>query len=115
MKKLILFICLCFSYSLYSQNHTTHKIKVDVEINSYMCPNLGMKIRRTMIQRKDEISDWKVSPDDSSGEFLTSNPLIANKDSIIKIFVKESEFPFHIISSIQIDDKEVYKKGITNK
>lgn len=115
MKKLILFICLCFSFSLYSQDQASHKIKVEVDINSFMCPNLGMKIKRTMLQRKNEISGFKVAPDDASAEFFTPNSLIANKDTILKIFVKESEFPFHIIRSIQIDDNEVYRKGNTSK
>lgn len=110
MEKLILFICICFSFSLYSQDQSTHKVNVDVDINSFMCPNLGMKIKRTMLQRKNEISGWKVAPGDASAEFFTSNPLIANKDTILKIFVKESEFPFHIIRAIRIDDKEVYRK-----
>ena len=115
MKKFILFISLILSINVYSQDNPTHKVKVDIDINAFMCPNLSMKIKRTLIQRKDAISDWVVSPDYSSAEFLTSNSLLCNKDSILKIFVKESEFPLHIIKSIYIDDNEVYKKGSTNK
>lgn len=116
MKKVILFICLCFSINLYSQIQPAHKVKVKVEIelNSFMCPNLNMKIKRTLFQRKNEISEWKVSADYGSAEFLVSNPLLCNKDSIIKIFVKESEFPMHIIRTIQIDDNAVYKRANTN-
>lgn len=114
MKKLILFICLCVSINLYSQDLTSHKVKVEIGLNAFMCPNLLMKINRTLIQRKTEISNWKIMPDYSTAEFLTSNSLLCNKDSIIKIFVKESEYPFHIIQSIQIDDNEVYNK-LNNK
>ncbi len=114
MKKIILFICLFFSINVYSQETVTHKVKVEIGLNAFMCPNLSMKIKRTLILRKNEISDYKVSADNNSAVFLTTNLLICNKDSIIKIFVKESEFPYHIIQSIQIDDNEVYKKGSAN-
>lgn len=113
MKKLILFICFCFSLNVYSQEQTTHKVRVEIGLNAFMCPNLSMKLKRTLIQRKDQIRDYKVSSDNNSAVFLTSNPLICNKDSIIKIFVKESEFPYHILQTIQIDDIEVYKKATT--
>lgn len=115
MRKTILFICLCVSINVYSQELSSHKIKVEIGINALMCPNLSMKIKRTFIQRNTELSNWQVATDNNSAVFQTSNPLLCNKDSIIKIFVKESEFPYHIIESIQIDDNEVYKKGSANK
>jgi len=114
MKKLILFICLCFSSCLYSQNPSPQKVKVAIELNAFMCPNLNMKIKRTLFQRQSEISEWKVSTDYGSAEFLVLNPLLCNKDSIIKIFVKESEFPMHIIRTIQIGDNEVYRRANAN-
>ncbi len=80
-----------------------------------MCPNLGMKIKRTLIIRKNDMTDWKTAPDNNSAVFKTTNASLCNKDSILKIFVKESEFPMHIIKSIQIDGLEVYKKTIANK
>lgn len=115
MKQIILFICFCFSLNVYSQEQSDHKVRVEIGLNAFMCPNLSMKLKRTLIQRKDQIRDYKVSSDNNSAVFQTSNPLLCNKDSIIKIFVKESEFPYHIIESIQIDDNEVYKKSSANK
>lgn len=115
MRNIILFICLCGSVNIYSQELISHKIKVEIAINALMCPNLNMKIKRTFIQRNNELSNWQVASDNNSAVFQTSNPLLCNKDSIIKIFVKESEFPYHIIQSITIDENEVYKKASTNK
>lgn len=114
MKTIILFICLCVSFNVHSQELSTHKVKVEIGINALMCPNLSMKIKRTFIQRSSELSNWQVASDNNSAVFLTSNSLLCNKDSIIKIFVKESEFPYHIIQSIQIDDNEIYRKASTN-
>jgi hypothetical protein len=114
MKKIVLYTCLFFSINVYSQQPSTHKVKIEIGINALMCPNLSMKINRTFIQRNKELSDWKVATDNNSALFLISNPLLCNKDSILKIFVKESEYPLHIIQSIQIDDLEVYKKENNN-
>lgn len=114
MKKNLFFICFCISLNVYSQGQPSHKIKVEIGLNAFMCPNLNMKIKRTLIQRQNEISAYQVSSDNNTAVFFTSNPLLCNKDSIIKIFVKESEFPYHILQTIQIDDIEVYKKGSTN-
>lgn len=115
MRNIILFICLCGSVNIYSQELIAHKIKVEIAINALMCPNLNMKIKRTFIQRNNELSNFQVASDNNSAVFQTSNPLLCNKDSIIKIFVKESEFPYHIIQSITIDENEVYKKASANK
>lgn len=117
MNKLFLLICsLCFSLiNGYSQEVTSHNIKVEIENNAFMCPNLNMKIKRTLIQRQAQISDWKVALDYNSATFTTTNSSLCNKDSIIKIFVKESEYPFHIIKSIQVDNVEVHTKGNTNR
>lgn len=110
MKKLLIFLGAFVSMTnAYSQD-ATHTVRVAVENNSYMCPNLGMKINRTVIQRAGQMNDWQVSEDKSSATFSTKNSSICNKDSIVKIFVKESEFPFHIITSIKIDTTEVYSK-----
>ncbi len=98
----------------YSQNSDAHTIKVEIENNAFMCPNLGMKIKRTFIQRQSYLSNWQVASDYNSATFSTTNSSICNKDSIIKIFVKESEYPYHIIKSIHIDNVEAYKKGNTN-
>ena len=117
MNKLILSIYIYFSVITigYSQNSLDHKIRVEIENDAFMCPNLGMKKKRTLIQRKSQIDNWLVASDYNSATFTTNNNTnLANKDSIVKIFVKESEYPLHIIKSIQIDDVEVYKKGRAN-
>ncbi len=98
----------------FSQNGDIHTIKVEIDNNAFMCPNLGMKIKRTFIQRQSYLSNWQVASDYNSATSSTTNSSICNKDSIIKIFVKESEYPYHIIKSIQIDNVEAYKKGNTN-
>ena len=109
----LFFICIAVSDS-FSQNSDTHTIKVEIENNAFMCPNLGMKIKRTFIQRQDHLSNWQVAGDYSSATFSTTNSSICTKDSIIKIFVRESEYPLHIIKSIQIDNVNAYTKGSTN-
>lgn len=103
-----------FSVSAASaQNGDTHTVKVEIENNAFMCPNLGMKIKRTFIQRQSQVSNWQVATDYNSATFLSTGS-ICNKDSILKIFVKESEYPLHIIKSIHIDNVEAYKKGSSN-
>ena len=114
MKKLILFICFCVSINVYSQDNSAHNIKIEIENNAFMCPNLNMKIKRTLIQRQNQINNWVVASDYNSATFSTNTIDLCNKDSIIKIFVKESEYPKHIIKSIRIDDALVYTKENTN-
>jgi hypothetical protein len=86
-----------------------HTIKVEINNNAYRCPNLIMKIKRTVAERKTDMLNWQVSPDYNTATFTTANATICNADSIIKIFNKEAEYPVQIIQHIYIDGKEVYK------
>lgn len=114
MRAILIGFFILFSVTAVSaQNGEMHAVKVEIENNAFMCPNLGMKIKRTFIQRQGQVSNWQVANDYNSATFL-STASICNKDSILKIFVKESEYPLHIIKSIHIDNVEAYKKGNSN-
>jgi hypothetical protein len=110
---LIVSFVLFMAAGAFSQNGDSHTVKVEIDNNAFMCPNLNMKIKRTFIQRQSQLSNWKVGADYNSATFLTTGS-VCNKDSILKIFVKESEYPLHIIKSIYIDNIEAYKKGSSN-
>jgi hypothetical protein len=116
MNKLVLTVlcCMCSIACVFSQDNTAHNVAIEIENNAFMCPNLTMKINRTLIQRQSQISNWVVASDYNSATFSTTNASLCNKDSIVKIFVKESEYPYHIINSIHVDGIEIYKKGSTN-
>jgi hypothetical protein len=107
------FFILLTATGAFSQNGDSHTVKVEIDNNAYMCPNLNMKIKRTFIQRQSQLSNWQVAPDYNSATFIATGS-VCNKDSILKIFVKESEYPLHIVKSIYIDNVEAYKKGSSN-
>lgn len=110
-KLLFIFSFLLTSYALLAQEGSTHSVFVEIENNAFMCPNLSMKINRTLIQRQNQITNWKVANDYNSVTFNTTNASLCNKDSIVKIFVKESEYPFHILNTIKVDGQELYRKA----
>ncbi|MBC7411359.1 MAG: hypothetical protein H7331_02760 [Bacteroidia bacterium] len=105
----LMFISITLSSVAIAQ--TENIIKVEINNNAYMCPNLSMKIKRTVNMRKTDITNWKVTADFSSATFTASNA-ICNKDSIIKIFTKEAEFPINTINLITINGNEVYKTSM---
>lgn len=88
-----------------------HTVQVEINNNAFMCPNLSMKIKRVVVQRKTDIANWKVATDYNNASFTTTNSAICNMDSIIKIFTKEAEYPLGIIQAIHIDGNEVYKRN----
>ena len=89
-----------------------HIVQVQINNNAFMCPNLSMKIKRVVVQRKTDITNWQVATDYNNASFTTTNSTICNSDSIIKIFTKEAEYPLGIIQTIRIDGSEVYKRNV---
>lgn len=112
MKVRLLFLCVVLfnQFTIKAQSEKEHTIKVEIIQNAFMCPNLSMKLNRTIVQREKDMHHLVIADDYNSATFTTPNSSICNMDSVVKIFVKESEFPFHIFQSIQIDGVFVYKK-----
>ena len=106
----LVFLLTVFSNTTIAQTgNNEHTIKVEINNNAYRCPNLIMKIKRTVIERKTDMQNFQVSADYNTATFTTPNTAICNADSVIKIFNKEAEYPVQIIQHIYIDGKEVYK------